>query len=70
MWFRAALEKKTGLPQERFKTWSIALPKAVYESMCEAKKKLARSPWFRHRGQAGESHSGLGSLNTMDPADR
>ncbi|MGB2890660.1 MAG: hypothetical protein WBC04_23455 [Candidatus Acidiferrales bacterium] len=43
---RAALEKKTGLPQERFKTWSIALPEAVYESMCEAKKKLARSLGF------------------------
>jgi hypothetical protein len=40
---RAALEKKTGLPQERFKTWSIALPEAVYESMCEAEKKLAWS---------------------------
>jgi hypothetical protein len=40
---RAAFEKKTGLPQERFKTWSIALPEAVYESMCEAEKKLAWS---------------------------
>jgi hypothetical protein len=40
---RAALDKKNGLPQEGFKTWSIALPEAVYESMCEAEKKLARS---------------------------
>ena len=40
---RAALEKKTGLPQETFKTWSIALPEAVYESMCAAEKKLAWS---------------------------
>jgi hypothetical protein len=40
---RAALEKKTGLPQEIFKTWSIALPGAVYESMCAAEKKLAWS---------------------------
>jgi hypothetical protein len=40
---RAALEKKTGLPQESFKTWSIALPEAVYKSMSEAEKKLARS---------------------------
>jgi hypothetical protein len=40
---RAALEKKTGLPQERFKTFSIALPDAVYDSLCEAEKKLAWS---------------------------
>lgn len=40
---RAALEKKAGLPQEKFKTWSIALPEAVYESMIEAEKKLASS---------------------------
>lgn len=40
---RAALEQKTGLPQERFKTWSIALLEAVYESMIEAEKKLASS---------------------------
>jgi len=40
---RATLEKKTGLPQESFKTFSIALPKAVYESMIQAEKKLARS---------------------------
>jgi hypothetical protein len=39
----AALERKTGLQQESFKTWSIALPEAVYKSMCEAEKKLARS---------------------------
>ena len=38
-----ALEKKTGLPQERFKTFSIALPALVYESVCEAEKKLAWS---------------------------
>jgi len=40
---RSALEKRTGLPLEKFKTWSIALPEAVYESMCEAEKKLAWS---------------------------
>jgi hypothetical protein len=39
----AALEKKTGLPQESFKTFSIALPEAVYESMIQAEKKLAWS---------------------------
>ncbi len=38
-----ALEKKTGMPLDRFKTWSIALPELVYESMCEAEKKLAQS---------------------------
>lgn len=38
-----ALDQKTGLPRDRFKTWSIALPEAVYESMCEAEKKLAWS---------------------------
>jgi hypothetical protein len=38
-----AIEKKTGIPQERFKTWWIALPEAVYDSMCEAERKLARS---------------------------
>ncbi len=37
-----AIEQKTGLRKERFKTFSIALPEAVYESMCEAEKKL---PW-------------------------
>jgi hypothetical protein len=38
-----ALVQKTGLPRDKFKTWSIALPEAVYESMCEAEKKLAWS---------------------------
>ena len=37
-----ALEQKTGLRKERFKTFSIALPEAVYENLCEAEKKLAR----------------------------
>jgi hypothetical protein len=36
-----ALEEKTGLPREKFKTFWIALPEAVFESMCEAEKKLA-----------------------------
>jgi len=38
---RMAIEKKTGLPSESFKTFSVALPEKVYESMCEAEKKLA-----------------------------
>jgi hypothetical protein len=38
-----ALEKKTGLPQETFKTWSIARPEKVNEKMCAAEKKLAGS---------------------------
>jgi hypothetical protein len=38
---RKAIEKKTGLPSESFKTFSIALPEKVYESLCEAEKKLA-----------------------------
>jgi hypothetical protein len=37
------LEKKTGMAPERFKTFSIALPEMVYQSMCEAEKKMARS---------------------------
>jgi hypothetical protein len=40
---RTAIEKKTGLPSENFKTFSIALPEKVYESVCEAEKKLAWS---------------------------
>ena len=38
-----AVEKNTGLPREKFKTFWIALPEPVYESVCEAEKKLARS---------------------------
>jgi hypothetical protein len=38
-----AIEQKTGLTTERFKTFSVALPEAVYDSMCAAEKKLARS---------------------------
>lgn len=38
-----AIERKTGLPRERFKTFSVALPEAVYDSLCAAEKKLARS---------------------------
>jgi hypothetical protein len=37
------LEKKTGIAPERFKTFSIALPEMVYQNMCEAEKKMARS---------------------------
>ncbi len=37
------LEKKTGMAPERFKTFSIALPEMVYQNMCEAEKKMARS---------------------------
>jgi hypothetical protein len=36
-------QQKSGLPPDKFKTFSVALPEAVYESMCEAEKKLARS---------------------------
>jgi hypothetical protein len=38
-----ALEQKTGLSKERFKTFSVALPEAVYDYVCEAERKLARS---------------------------
>jgi len=37
------LEAKTGIRRERFKTWSVALPEDVYESVCAAEQKLARS---------------------------
>jgi hypothetical protein len=37
------LEKKTGMAPERFKSFSIALPEMVYQNMCEAEKKMARS---------------------------
>jgi hypothetical protein len=35
------IEKKTGFAREGFKTFSVALPEKVYESLCEAEKKLA-----------------------------
>ena len=38
-----ALQKKTGMAPERFKTFSIALPEPVYENMCAAERKLARA---------------------------
>jgi hypothetical protein len=40
---RMAIEKKTGFRSERFKTFSVALPEKVYESLCAAEKKLASS---------------------------
>jgi hypothetical protein len=36
-------QQKTGLPPENFRTFSIALPEAVYQNMLEAERKLARS---------------------------
>jgi len=36
-------QQKSGLPPENFRTFSIALPEAVYQNMLEAEKKLARS---------------------------
>jgi hypothetical protein len=36
-------QQKSGLAPEKFKTFSVALPEAVYESVCEAEKKIARS---------------------------
>ena len=41
--FKHQIEAARGLSRDGFKTWSIALPEAVYESMCEAEKKLAWS---------------------------
>jgi hypothetical protein len=40
---RSAIERKTGFSSERFKTFSIALPEKVYESVCAAEKKVALS---------------------------
>ena len=37
------IEKKTGLAREGFKTFSVALPEKVYESLCKAEEKLAWS---------------------------
>jgi hypothetical protein len=37
------LARKSGMAPERFKTFSIALPELVYQSMCEAEKKIARA---------------------------
>jgi hypothetical protein len=37
------LERKTGLPRDRFKTFSVALPEAVYDNVSEAERKIARS---------------------------
>jgi hypothetical protein len=36
-----ALEKKTGLTRERLRPFVILLPELVYDSLCEAEKKLA-----------------------------
>jgi hypothetical protein len=35
--------QKSGLAPENFKTFSVALPEAVYDNVCEAEKKIARS---------------------------
>lgn len=35
------LEKKTGLPREKFKTFSIALPESVYEDMYKMERRVA-----------------------------
>jgi hypothetical protein len=40
---RIALERKTGMSPDRFKTFSIALPEPVYDNMCAAERKLART---------------------------
>lgn len=40
---RTALEQRTGLPTEGFKTFSVALPESVYKGMREAERKLAHS---------------------------
>lgn len=37
------IERKTGLPQEEFRTFSLPLPKPVYENLCAAEEKLARA---------------------------
>jgi len=36
-------QQKSGLAPEKFKTFSVALPEAVYDNVCEAEKKIARS---------------------------
>ena len=64
------LEKKTGMAQERFKTFSIALPEMVYQNMCEAEKKMARSLETRHRGQARKPNHGVGGFQPVDSVDR
>ncbi len=37
------IERKTGLLQEEFRTFSLPLPKPVYESPCAAEEKVARA---------------------------
>jgi hypothetical protein len=37
------LERKTDMPREKFKTFSVALPEPVYDNLREAEEKLARS---------------------------
>jgi len=38
-----AIQKKTGLAREKLKPFVILLPELVYDSLCEAEKKVARS---------------------------
>ena len=38
-----ALETKLGIRQEQFRTFSVPLPKPVYESLREAEEKIARA---------------------------
>jgi hypothetical protein len=37
------LERKTGLAREEFRTFSVALPEPVYDSLCAAEEKIARA---------------------------
>lgn len=37
------METALGIQQEQFRTFSLPLPKPVYESLCEAEQKIARA---------------------------
>jgi len=50
---RIELEKKNGMVQERFKTFSIALPEMVYQNMCDAEEKMAKSLQIDIEGRPG-----------------
>jgi hypothetical protein len=63
------LEKKTRFQKEEIRTFSVALPKPVYESLCAAEEKIARALTIDIETKPG-SRIRLGSSRSMDPADR
>lgn len=40
---RDGTREEDGLPKEQFRTFTVVLPKPVFENLCEAERKIARS---------------------------